>query len=150
MLSLSIAYGSPVVENPNCPQTTCASGVPQKSSHTVPHTPLRQTSTRPSFNDCPFTSLILPSVQSVMSSDKLHPRFLNLIFHTLCTAKSSIISMSVTEINHIESTIRTVNQSVLISTTKEVIKVDGSNTLTKEGISVGRRSCMWKTKTKEA
>ena len=46
--------------NPSCLQTTCASAEPQRSSHTVPHTPLTQTSTQPSLEKEPPTSLTDP------------------------------------------------------------------------------------------
>ena len=51
-------------ENPNCLQTTTASSPDQKSSHTVPHVPLRHTSILPSSNVSPLTSLISPSLHS--------------------------------------------------------------------------------------
>ena len=53
-------------EYPSCLQATLASTLPQASSHTVPHLPFRQTSTRPSFGWVPPTSLILPSVQAIV------------------------------------------------------------------------------------
>ena len=53
----------PVGENPSCLHTTLASAVPQKSSHTVPHVLLMQTSTRPSLGVGPLTSLTSPVVQ---------------------------------------------------------------------------------------
>ena len=52
----------PEDEYPSCLQTTRASVELQKSSHTVPHLPLTQTSTRPSSTDVPPTSLIWPWV----------------------------------------------------------------------------------------
>ena len=52
--------------------------------------------------------------------------------------------MSITEIDHINATVGTINQTILISATKEVVKVDRSNTRTKEGISVSPRSCVEK------
>ena len=55
----------PEVENPSCLQTTRASDELQKSSQTVPHLPLTQTSTRPSRAEVPPTSLISPCVQPV-------------------------------------------------------------------------------------
>ena len=55
----------PEEENPSWLQATLASSTPQRSSHTVPHVPLMQTSTRPSKKVEPPTSLISPSVQSV-------------------------------------------------------------------------------------
>ena len=54
----------PVAENPACLQATRASTAPQKSSQTVPHWLLLQTSTRPSVALAPFTSLISPVVQA--------------------------------------------------------------------------------------
>ena len=53
----------PVVENSSCRQTTVASGVPQKSSHTVPQTLLLQISTRPSRLEGPPLNLKSPLVQ---------------------------------------------------------------------------------------
>ena len=55
----------PVAENPSCRQATCASTVPQKSSHTVPHCPFRQTSTRPSLSVVPPTNRMPPAGQAV-------------------------------------------------------------------------------------
>lgn len=55
---------SPVLVYPSCAQATWASGAPQKSSHTVPHTPPMQISRRPSLDVCPLTSLRAPCVQS--------------------------------------------------------------------------------------
>ena len=54
---------SPCAPNPSCLQTTRASLVPQRSSHTVPHSLSIQTSTLPSVSFDPPTSLISPSVQ---------------------------------------------------------------------------------------
>ena len=54
----------PDEENPNCLQTTRASDELQRSSHTVPHEPLTQTSTRPSRAEEPPTSRISPWVQA--------------------------------------------------------------------------------------
>ena len=51
-------------ENPSCLQTTWASIELHRSSHTVPHTPLTQTSTRPSRDEEPPTSLTEPLVQA--------------------------------------------------------------------------------------
>ena len=53
-----------VDENPSCLQTICASVESQELSHTVPHTPLTQISTRPSLEEEPLTSLTVPLVQS--------------------------------------------------------------------------------------
>ena len=55
----------PVEANPSCRQATLASGVPQKSSHTVPHTLLLHISTRPSLEFDPPRSLISPWTQPV-------------------------------------------------------------------------------------
>ncbi len=54
----------PVSLNPSCLHTTLASGAFQKSSQTVPHPSLLQTSTRPSYWFLPPTSLMSPSVHS--------------------------------------------------------------------------------------
>ena len=50
----------PLGEKPSCLQTTMASGAFQRSSHTVPYTSLLQSSTRPSRDEEPPTSLIRP------------------------------------------------------------------------------------------
>jgi hypothetical protein len=55
---------SPVVDNPSCLQATWASGVPQKSSHTVPQALLLQISTRP-WVAVPPWSLMAPRVHVV-------------------------------------------------------------------------------------
>ena len=52
-----------IVENPSCLHTTLASGVPQKSSHTVPHVLALQISTRPSFGPLPPTNRRSPEAQ---------------------------------------------------------------------------------------
>ena len=62
--SIVTFYNIPDEENPNCLQTTRASAELQKSSHTVPHEPLTQTSTRPSRAEEPPTSRISPWVQA--------------------------------------------------------------------------------------
>ena len=62
---------APVAENPSCLQATCASTVPQKSSHTVPHCPFRQTSTRPSLSLVPPTNLMPLSGQTEYSYKKV-------------------------------------------------------------------------------
>ena len=56
----------PVAENPSCLQATCASTAPQKSSHTVPHCPFRQTSTRPSLSVVPPTNRMPPAGQALI------------------------------------------------------------------------------------
>ena len=53
----------PVGKNPNCLQATLASGVPQASSHTVPHALLLQISTLPSPRFLPPRSRISPFEQ---------------------------------------------------------------------------------------
>lgn len=55
---------SPVSGNPSCLQTTWALTSSQRSSQTVPHSPLWQISTRPSFAAPPLTNLMSPSAQS--------------------------------------------------------------------------------------
>ena len=57
-------YILPDDENSSCLQTTCASAESQESSHTVPHTPLIQTSTRPSREEGPPTILTFPFAQA--------------------------------------------------------------------------------------
>ena len=54
---------SPVVLYPSCLQTTEASVLLQLSSHTVPHTPLRHTWTRPSWGPPPPNRPIAPLKQ---------------------------------------------------------------------------------------
>lgn len=65
-LSLSLTphlpVSSPYPENPSCLQTTLMSLLFQPSSHTTPHWPERQTSTRPSLDVAPPESLTLPSL----------------------------------------------------------------------------------------
>ena len=68
---------SPCASNPSCLQTTRASLVPQRSSHTVPHSLSIQTSTLPSVSFDPPTSLISPSVQ--LTKEKL----IQHLFHTV-------------------------------------------------------------------
>ena len=56
---------------PSCRHTTCASDAPQLWSQTVPHSPLRQISTLPSFLVAPSTNLRPPStVQVSATTDK--------------------------------------------------------------------------------
>ena len=59
----------PVSEYPSCLQTTLASGVPQKSSQTVPQLLFKQTSTRPSKLVLPPINLTSPSVQANTTID---------------------------------------------------------------------------------
>ena len=61
----------PVLLYPSCPHATLASLVPQKSSHTVPHWPLIQTSTRPSRVKNPPTKRMVPCTQTVRNTSKL-------------------------------------------------------------------------------
>ena len=56
---------SPELGSPSWKHTTVASGVFQKSSHTVPHSLLEQISTRPSMGVRPPVSLKSPSVQPI-------------------------------------------------------------------------------------
>lgn len=60
----------PSLENPSCLQTTFASVRPQPSSHTVPHSLLLQTSTRPSNTSLPPASLTSPCWQTVGQNHK--------------------------------------------------------------------------------
>ena len=61
------------VEYPSCRHTTVASALPQKSSHTVPHSLSMQISTLPSFAMLPPTSRSWPCVQgAVRQSGKPH------------------------------------------------------------------------------
>ena len=53
-------YIIPEPENPSCLQATLASAVVQPSSHTVPQSPFRHTSTLPLKLEDPFLSLMLP------------------------------------------------------------------------------------------
>ena len=56
-------FESPDSEKPSCLQTTKASGWFQELSHTVPHFPPMQISTRPSYLEVPLTRRMFPSVQ---------------------------------------------------------------------------------------
>lgn len=51
----------PMFENPSCLQTTEASLLSHKSSHTVPHNPPKQISTLPSYTLAPSTNRTSPS-----------------------------------------------------------------------------------------
>ena len=71
-------YGTilPSVEYPNCLHTTCASKDPQKSSQTLLHAPLKQTSTRPSFSLLPLAIRTLPSlVQGTAGADMVDKHY---------------------------------------------------------------------------
>ena len=70
----------PVGENPSCLQATLASGVPQASSHTVPHVLLLQISTLPSPRFLPPRSRISPFEQraTIMIEKKKN---INIVFH---------------------------------------------------------------------
>ena len=72
--------GVPVGENPSCLQATLASGVPQASSHTVPHVLLLQISTLPSPRFLPPRSRISPFEQraTIMMEEKKN---INIVFH---------------------------------------------------------------------
>ena len=56
---------------PSCLQVTWASGDPQKSSHTVPHTEFRHISTLPSLHVDPPTSRRAPSLEHVSANCKV-------------------------------------------------------------------------------
>jgi len=60
VVSLTFSYSIPEPENPSCLQATLASAVVQPSSHTVPQSPFRHTSTLPLKLEDPFLSLMLP------------------------------------------------------------------------------------------
>ena len=60
---------------PSWRQTTDVSLISQKSSHTVPHAPFISTSTRPSFDDEPPTSLIEPDRKEENANDGSNRRF---------------------------------------------------------------------------
>ena len=59
----------PVVGKPSCLQTTSASLISHESSHTVPHTPLEHSSTRPSIGVVPPTSLKSPVAQGAPDTE---------------------------------------------------------------------------------
>ena len=65
LLILYIIEDLPVPAKPNCLQATLASGVPQRSSQTVPQALLLQISTRPSYI-APPTSLMSPWLQTAI------------------------------------------------------------------------------------
>lgn len=58
-------YHKPISLYPSCLQTTAASGIVQSLPHTVPHTSLKQISTRPSSSVLPPLSLMSPLVQAI-------------------------------------------------------------------------------------
>ena len=60
-----LAAHLPSVAKPSSLHTTLASGGPQSSSHTVPQTPSRHTSTLPSRSVVPFTSRTDPSTHTL-------------------------------------------------------------------------------------
>ena len=55
---------------------------------------------------------------------------------TFSTNNTSIIGMSITEVNHANTSSKdwAVYKSTLITTTEQIIKPDGTSSLTKEGI----------------
>ena len=64
MLRIAGDIHSPEFEYPSCEQTILASVDDQKSSQTVPHSPLMQASTLPCILDDPPISLTVPCVHA--------------------------------------------------------------------------------------
>ena len=60
----------PAVGKSSCLQTTSASLISHESSHTVPHTPLEHSSTRPSIGVVPPTSLKSPVAHGVPDTER--------------------------------------------------------------------------------
>ena len=62
---------------------------------------------------------------------------------TFSTNNTSIIGMSITEVNHANTSSKdwAVYKSTLITTTEQVIKPDGTSSLTKEGIRACNSTC---------
>ena len=63
---------SPFSKNPSCLQTTLASSKLHPSSHTTPHRPQRQTSTRPSLGVIPPERRTLFSTHSPPAQSKIY------------------------------------------------------------------------------
>jgi len=82
----------PVRRNPSCPQTTLASVFPQRSSHTVPHALLWQTSTRPWLEFAPPTSLTSPLTHPVIHSHG--SLVINECMNVLCFYGSRLIEIT--------------------------------------------------------
>ena len=120
------------MEYPSCLQTTRASGVPQKSSHTVPHWELRQISTLPWVSEDPPTNLIAP---------KLHTIKHTFTFNTPYWITMQLTSTGYTSI-FIMSTVMwlwmwTGQQSLFITRAVNIVQLNWSSSLTKVCPSVG-------------
>ena len=129
---VTVAACLPVDENPSWLQATLASSTPHRSSHTVPHVPLIQTSTRPSKMFVPPTSLISPSVQSVhmllQITSCTHYIHLKIKFQLTeygQTPGSNIFIM--TTVRGAQGISLTVNQIVLSSKTSNIVKPNWSS-----------------------
>ena len=88
----------PEVSNPNCLQITLAVMESHKSSETVPQTPLRQTSKRPSDGIDPFARRMNPSGEHSPIIDKEEERKIELSLHlcvfSLCLSVSLSFNLS--------------------------------------------------------
>ena len=133
----------PKLLNPSCLQATMASWASQESSHTVPHVPLLQISTRPSKDVFPLDSLIPSPTQPVNSQINMHFTEYNYwsLKLTFCTSKSSIIQMSSAEIRISNPIVLAVHKSWFSTITDQVIQEDGTSSLTKVRIVEWRSSC---------
>lgn len=69
-LNCSSYINLPVVGKPSCLQTTIACLISKAKSHTVPHAPLEQSSTRPSIAVVPPTSLTSPVEQGIPDTER--------------------------------------------------------------------------------
>ena len=92
----------PELLNPSCLQTTCAAGVPQKSSHTVPHSPPRHTSTLPSTGLEPFTNLTSPKRQPGTDSGECSTERVNYYMYMLFNILAHLQYSQVLEILDLE------------------------------------------------
>ena len=145
--SIIILWLLPVEENPSWLQATLASSTPQRSSHTVPHVPLMQTSTRPSKKVEPPTSLTSPSVQSVCFYEFSHAYTMYIMFiskHELTeygqTPGTNILIM--TTVRAAQWISLTINQIILSSKTNNIVKPDWfARTITKVGLSWCASTC---------
>lgn len=142
---------APWSEKPSCLQTTVASGVPQKSSHTVPQVKFKQTSTRPSVRLLPPISLMSPLSHAtthkssdqhceVFAYNKIELLVYIKLLNTPTLAGDACI-FGVEAVVAPDGVSRTVTQHGLIACAPDIVQIDVSSSLSKPGIAEGSCIC---------
>ena len=135
----------PVEANPSCRQATLASGVPQKSSHTVPHTLLLHISTRPWLEFDPPRSLMSPWTQPthIQSKETWHDCHSSLALpsYLMLTLTFNTSIFKVGTVMNASSIAGTVLKPGLCSNTPHIVIHNGSSSLTKISKGAGNCTC---------